>query len=91
MNTPSELKIKRGTVIPPKEGWNPRTYYIVEVAFSSSNVIHKTLFYSGFLTDSKPCGYNTLFSPNYEENYSIKDVYYLKAIETLDLQEKLKR
>ena len=78
METPSELKIKKGTVIGPKSGWKPKTYYIV-------NVIHKALFYSGFLTNAKPCGYNRIINPKYEENCDINKAYYLEVVEELDI------
>jgi hypothetical protein len=85
MNTPSELKIKKGTHIGPKNGWKPQTYYIVQVSFGSGNPIHKAIFYSGFITDSKPCGYNTIFNPSYDENYDINRAYYMKVIEELNI------
>ena len=77
--------IKKGTIIPPKGGWKDRTYYIVKVAFSSGNVIHKSLFYSGFLTDGKPCGYNMIINPTYEEIKDINRAYCLEVIEELDI------
>jgi hypothetical protein len=55
------------------------------VAFSSGNVIHKSLFYSGFLTDGKPCGYNMIINPSYGENLDTNRAYYLEVIEELDI------
>ena len=85
MRTPSELGIKKGTVIPPKGGWKASTYYIVEVAFSSCNVIFKTLYYSGFLSDGKPSGYNGILSTKLEDLQNLNDTYYLKVVEELDI------
>ena len=84
-STPSELNISKGTVIPPVNGWKDETYYIVKVAFASGNIIHKVIFYSGFLQDGKPCGYNCLLSPKYNMKYKITDTYYLEVVEELNL------
>ena len=84
-STPSELKIKKGTIIPPVNGWKEKTYYVVRVALGSENVIHKSLFYSGFLQDSKPCGYNCLLNPVYDTKYKLTQTYYLQVIEQLSV------
>ena len=84
-STPSELKIKKGTVVPPVNGWKEGTYYVVKVAFGSGNVIHKSLFYSGFLQDGKPCGYNCLLSPVYDTKYKLTQTYYLEVVEELNI------
>lgn len=81
--TPAIRGIEKGTVIPPKEGWEERTYYIVEVAYSKGNLIHKTIFYSGFLSSGKPSGYNCILSPTNDGKYNINDLYYLKVIRKL--------
>lgn len=54
-------------IIPPKGGWKERTWYHVEVAFTNTNPIHGALFYSGFLHDGNPAGYNTLVSHSYDD------------------------
>ena len=53
-------------VIEPDEGWEPNTYYLVNVKYSPDNVLHRATFYSGFLDDDRqPAGYNTIWSPTY--------------------------
>jgi len=84
MRTPSELGIKKGTTVPPKGGWKASTYYIVEVAFSSCNVIFKTLFYSGFLVEGEPSAFNGILSTQ-SDAHRLKDTYYLKAVEELEI------
>ena len=83
--TPIDLDIKKNTIIVPAEGWKDNTYYEVEVAFNSVNSIHKSLFYSGFVRDGKPCGYNCLFNPTYDGHHQMSDAYYMKVLRTLDL------
>ena len=62
-------------------GWEPSTYYVVEVCMNSGNPIFQDIFYSGFLTDNGyPNGYNRLFDSERE----IKDVLYLRAIRKID-------
>lgn len=75
-------------IIPPEGGWEPNTYYAVDVAFRSSNPVHRAIFYSGFLNDGKggPGGYNGVFSHSYEEQqYPIHRTYYLKVIRKLEV------
>lgn len=78
-------KPSKQTIHPPKDGWKQETFYIVEVAFSDVNVVHKAIFYTGFLNgkDNGPGGYNYLTCPSYENNYDISDVFYIKAVEEL--------
>ena len=60
-------------------GWDPNRYYIVDVAFSPDNVIHRRIFYSGFLNKKRqPGGYNQFFTS--DERKTIIDAYYLKVI-----------
>jgi len=82
--TPNDLNIKCGEHVPPKNGWEQRTYYIVDVAFSSNNIIHRTVFYSGFLFNGIPCGYNKFL--NYTNDLEYKDAWYIKAICSFTLE-----
>lgn len=83
------------TIIPPPNGWKPRTYYTVEVAWTEHNVIHKAVFYTGFLNgpNGEPGGYNQIWNPTYDrpvhynnlrQNHSyefgLERVHYLKAV-----------
>lgn len=61
MSTPEMMNLKKRTIYKPKNGWKERTYYIVDVAFSANNVIHRAIFYTGFLNgekDGEPGAYN---------------------------------
>lgn len=81
--TPAILGINENTVIGPEEGWESSTYYVVEVAFSKTNVIYQCIFYSGFLSDGKPAGYNCFLSPTMEERVSLHQAYYVKVVRRL--------
>lgn len=74
-------------IYPPKKGWEEETWYLVEVAFSKYNVIHKSLFYTGFLNGMPhrkfPGNYNILVNPTYDLNYKISDIYYMRVIKKL--------
>lgn len=75
---------EKKAIIPPEGGWEPDTYYVVEVAFTSTNVIHHSIFYTGFLTkEGVPGAYNRIMNAsysNYEPQYTITDAYYMKAV-----------
>lgn len=86
MLTPASKGIKKRTVIRPEGGWKERTYYICNVAFSSHNVIHKAIFYTGFLSDNgEPQGYNGFVNGSgYEDGApSITEAYYVKPLTEL--------
>lgn len=71
------------TIIPPEGGWKERTYYVVDVAYSKQNMPpHRAIFYTGFLNgkDGTPGGYEAIFQGSYEQQYSWRDAYYLKAV-----------
>ena len=84
IRTPSELKIKKGTVIPPDNGWKEKTYYLTEVACSKFNVIHNKIFYSGFLHLGVPGGYSGFGCFNRDDEMrTLGDIYYAKVLEVL--------
>lgn len=80
MKLPAEKKIHE-----PEGGWAPSSWYVVEVAYTASNPIHRTLFYSGFLTDGKPGAYNQLIHPSYDDENKASDAYYLKPVRCLSI------
>lgn len=82
------LPPEKKTIIPPGGGWEPRTYYVVDVAFSSHNVVHRSIFYSGFLNGDNegPGGYNVVWNASYEvgDHYPISKCHYLKVISKIE-------
>lgn len=77
---------KGRTILPPDGGWKPRTYYVVDVAYRATNPVHRAVFYSGFLHNGHPSGYNSVWCATYEvgDVYSINECYYLKAVSEID-------
>jgi len=73
MRTPESLDIS-GT-IPPDGGWKKNTYYVVDVAHSKVNVIHKAILYTGFMRFE-------IYNGTYEDPIKGRP-YYLKAIEEI--------
>ena len=76
------------TIIPPQDGWQERTLYLVDVSYNEGNPIHRALFYSGFLDRGWPNGYNGVSQvlPNTSDadfDYDIHEVYYLKVVSVL--------
>jgi len=37
-------------IIPPNGGWKSCTWYLVDVSYRKGNPIHRSLFYSGFVS-----------------------------------------
>ena len=71
----------------PPGGWKERAYYVVKVAYSSANVPHKAIFYSGFLNGAggSPGGYATLLNPTYDGCHeSIDGVHSLVVIREIE-------
>ena len=69
----------------PEGGWEPRTWYLVKIQCFASNPPHLNFFYSGFLDDGFPAGYNGAQSIYYadEEPKEITSLYSLKVIRKL--------
>ena len=79
--TPKCLGITERTIIPPKEGWKEKSYYVIEIARSISNVIYRAIFYTGFLNNGEPWGYNAVGVFNRDDRFTvIQDLFYCKAI-----------
>lgn len=74
-------------IIPPESGWEEHTLYYVEVAFNRGNPIHKSLFFSGFLSrNGEPAQYSQLWNPSYEQTYKLSDIFYLKVLDKLEVK-----
>lgn len=68
----------------PEGGWKEKTYYIVDVAYSNKNIIHRAIMYSGFCNDDGvPENYNWIKNGSYEAEHTISDAYYLKVVSEL--------
>lgn len=78
--TPHDIKAPKGLREAPPKGWEEETWYLVNVAYSSCNVIHRAFFFTGFLTDGEPAGYNQIVNPGYDENKQFREAFYLKPV-----------
>lgn len=76
------LPPRERTIIAPEGGWEPRTYYVAEVASRPTNPIHRAIFYSGFLNNGEPAGYNAIYNATYEleDIKPIQRAHYLKVV-----------
>lgn len=54
--------------LPPKP-WKEHTFYVVNVSMRPGNPWHKSLLYTGFLSDGKPGGYSGLINPSYSPQF----------------------
>ena len=58
--------------------------YIVDVAWRSSNPVHRAILHVGFLNkDHSFGGYCEVWSHNYEESRRASKAYYLKVVKDL--------
>lgn len=83
LSLPGELPPKERTIYPPAGGWKPQTYYVAHVAHRSTNVVHRAVFYSGFLDKYKnPQGYNVVWNATYEsgDQWPIHEAHYLRVV-----------
>lgn len=79
-------------VIKPLGGWEPHTWYLVDVEVFDGNPRHRSLFFSGFTKgpggngDGTPGNYNGVQSINsagMEDSIPIKRVKYLRVVRRL--------
>lgn len=70
-------------IIPPADGWEQNTWYIVEVAFHSCNPIFGAVFYSGFLNgeNNSPGNYNEIVG--LEDKETISKVRFMRVLRKL--------
>lgn len=75
---------KKAAVEVPEGGWQPETFYVVEVSYNPYNPSHKALLYTGFL-DARgvPCGYAEFYSPNYEGPIEFSCGHYVRVLANL--------
>ncbi len=80
---PWKIGAKKGDHHPLPEGWKERTYYVVEVAASSHNPIHRAILHVGFISEpDHPLsgGYTEFYNGTWEEPLKWHELYYCKAI-----------
>lgn len=80
------------TIIPPEGGWKENSVYLVEVAYRETNPAHRAMFYTGFLHDGRPAGYNSVIQPSSQVNNgaSIGEVRFLRAVKLIAASEEFK-
>lgn len=79
--------------IPPEGGWEPQSYYVVEVSTSPNNPIFEAILYTGFLnaifldnTKSYPREYSGIFNPSIKPEFMpMKNFQYIKVIRKIDM------
>jgi hypothetical protein len=75
----NQLPPRDKTRIAPDGGWKSKALYLVEVSFGPTNPIHRALFFN-LGTGGNPGGYNTVWSPCWEEPNDIHKLHYLRAV-----------
>lgn len=67
--------------------WEENTYYVVDVAFTKTNPMHRKIFFSGFLSaDKKPQGYNGFarFGRS-DEALDYQDIHSIKIVRKINV------
>lgn len=83
--TPCSLDKLVPRFVPPAGGWKGETYYAVDVAFSSNNLIHRRVFFSGYLrADGQPGAYNAFFNSAHS---AYSEAYFLRVVRELNVEE----
>jgi hypothetical protein len=82
---------KKRYTFPPEGGWLERSWYLVEVAFSTTNVIHRSLFFTGFVDENRiPGAYNEFANHSYDDGKKVyADCCYIKAVKPLLSEDEL--
>jgi len=81
---PPKASRKSPTIIPPAEGWQPFSIYLVEVSWSEGNPIHEAILHTGFLEKGTPQGpHSQVWLNKYDAPHSFGAAYYLRVVKTL--------
>lgn len=69
----------------PEGGWEQRTWYLVEVSYSSNNPVHEAMVFTGFLNEfGEPQGYSAIFAANAPSDPTpFHRAYYMKPLKKL--------
>jgi hypothetical protein len=78
---------KKRLIIPPAEGWKSRAYYIIEVAYSAYNPIHRCMYFSGFLSRGEPNGYSGVMSSDNETSQA--EFWYMRVLYQIAIEDHL--
>lgn len=69
--------------IPPEDGWEDHSCYVVELSSQQGNPIFSGLLYVGFL-DSKKQPFNYVYVHTNSRVYQMTDFQYIKVIRKID-------
>lgn len=86
MSFTEDCMVDKKGIIPPDGGWEERSWYLVEVSYFKGNPIHQSLFFTGFLQEGQPGGYNSvvpIHGTADHQHTQINDVRYLNALKLL--------
>ena len=75
MRMPPKLK----EIYHPAEGWVEHAYYVVEASFNNNNPVWNYIYFTGFLRDGIPSGYNQIVSKS-DDILKYTDAHYLKPL-----------
>jgi hypothetical protein len=89
-NYPFLHESKQPSIEPPEDGWKEHHVYLVAVAWSPGNPIHRALFHVGFLDDSgEPGNYSEIWANDYDYSMSFQKAHYLRVIKELATAEEM--
>lgn len=83
MKEPAErgTLVKKKRIETPPNGWQDNSLYIVEVAFRPTNPVFSTLFFTGFVHNGIPGGYNQFcLLPEITEYHEAHYLYPVRLI-----------
>ncbi len=71
-------------IIPPVEGWEADTLYLVKVSYNAQNPVHEAFLHIGFLNkDNQPGSYSEIWANDYEEAEAYSRAIYLRVVKKL--------
>ena len=71
-------------VVPPADGWEANTLYLVQVACRRGNPIHESYLKVGFLLeDGAPGNYTEIWNNTYDVPLKLRDLHYLRVTQKL--------
>ena len=82
--TPESLGITSRTIIPLAEGWLEKSYYVEDIVVKQGSIIHKVIFYTGFLNNGEPWEYNSIGVFNQDDRLRcLQNLFYCRAIKLI--------
>lgn len=67
----------------PSDGWANRSLYLVRISHNPYNPVYEAFFWTGFVQNGVPGGYNRVFHYAHDRIYEFHELHYIYPMKLL--------